>query len=357
MNEKDIMRDAFSLAKMGRNRTGTNPMVGAILIKNKKIIGKGFHEEFGGPHAEVNAISDAEKKGHNIKGATLVTTLEPCSHKSKKTPPCTNIIIKKGIKKVFYGSLDINPKVNGRGVAQLKRNNIETTFINFQKENNELNRGYSKIIKKNQPFVTLKICMTLDGMIFNNDLKSNKIGDTEQLKHSNGIRALYDSILIGVNTVIKDNPSLTYRGKGSKDIIQPRPIILDSQLRTPLKSNIIKLQNKPIIFTDLSKESSKENKLRSLGCQIEKVRSLSPRIILNRLAKNNLQSTLIEGGGKVFTNFLKSNMFDELILYYSPSFMGHGGLNISNNLNKKYKLKVKSVSTRKIGNTIMVIYK
>ena len=210
MDEKFLMRYAFSLAKKGRKSTGINPMVGAIIVKNKKIIGKGFHEKFGGPHAEVNAIIDAEKKGHDLTGSTLITTLEPCSHKSKKTPPCTNIIIDRGIKKVFYGSLDLNPKVNGKGIAKLKKNNIETIYINYEKQNNELNRGYFKIIRNNQPYVTLKICMSLDGMIFNNTLKSNQIGDSAQLKHSNNLRLLYDSILVGINTVIKDNPSLTH---------------------------------------------------------------------------------------------------------------------------------------------------
>ena len=357
MDEKFLMRYAFSLAKKGRKSTGINPMVGAIIVKNKKIIGKGFHEKFGGPHAEVNAIIDAEKKGHDLTGSTLITTLEPCSHKSKKTPPCTNIIIDRGIKKVFYGSLDLNPKVNGKGIAKLKKNNIETIYINYEKQNNELNRGYFKIIRNNQPYVTLKICMSLDGMIFNNTLKSNQIGDSAQLKHSNNLRLLYDSILVGINTVIKDNPSLTYRGNKLKNISQPRPVILDSDLRIPLKCNIIKLNNKPIIFTKINKDSIKAKKLSSLGCSIETVKNLSPKTILSRLVKNNLQSTLVEGGGKVFTTFLKSNMFDEVILYYSPTFIGNSGLNICNSLEKKYNLKMKLESARKIGDTIMVIYR
>jgi diaminohydroxyphosphoribosylaminopyrimidine deaminase/5-amino-6-(5-phosphoribosylamino)uracil reductase len=185
MDQNSFMKKAFALAKKGRGSTGLNPMVGAVLIKDNKVIGKGFHKEFGGPHAEVVAIADAESRGNDVTSSTLVTSLEPCCHKGKKTPPCTDLIIEKKIKKVIYGSIDQNPKVKGRGIADLRRHRIETVFLDYEKENRLLNRGFLKVVAKNRPFVTLKICMTLDGMIFNKVSGSPNIGDEELLTHSN----------------------------------------------------------------------------------------------------------------------------------------------------------------------------
>jgi len=356
MKEKDLMKKAFILARKGRGLTGLNPMVGAILLKSDKIIGKGFHQKYGGPHAEVNAINDAELKGISVKGATLVTTLEPCCHRKKKTPPCTNIIINKGIKKVYYGSIDMNPQVQGRGIEKLKSSNIKTVFVDSQKNNDQLNRGFLKITQKKLPYVTLKICMTLDGMIFNKKSCSSSIGDLKQLKDSNNLRANYDSILVGVETIIADNPQLTYRGTGDKNLWQPRPIVLDSSLRTPLDSKIIKLKNNPIIFTKLSENSNKSIKLRNLGCTIIKLKNLEPKTVLKSLVKNNVQTVLVEGGGSIFSSFLKSNVGDQLILYYSSIFMGNSGLNIGHNLDRQYKLKKNITKIKKIGNSTMMVF-
>ena len=206
MDKKHLMRKAFDLAKKGKNLTGLNPMVGAIILKSGKIIGRGFHSQYGGPHAEVNAIADAESRGFNVKGSTLISSLEPCCHTHKKTPPCTDLLIEKGIKTLYYGSVDLNPKVKGKGIKKLEKNNIETIFVDYQDINDELNRGALNIIRKNRPFVTLKICMTLDGMIYNKKTKNGSIGDSEQLEHSNNLRKMHDSVLVGVETIIKDNP-------------------------------------------------------------------------------------------------------------------------------------------------------
>lgn len=357
MKEKDLMKQAFVLAKKGRTLTGLNPMVGAILLKSNEIIGKGFHREYGGPHAEVNAIQDAESRGISVNGATLITSLEPCCHNNKKTPPCTNIIISKGIKEVYYGSIDMNPKVKGRGIAKLKSSNIKTVFIDNQKNNDELNRGFLKITEKKLPYVTLKICMSLDGMIFNEKSSSSLIGDLKQLRHSNNLRANYDSILVGVETILADNPKLTYRGLGSKSLKQPRPIVLDSLLRTPLDSKIIKLKNDPIIFTKLDEDSKKSVKLKKLGCTIIKLNKLEPRMVLKSLVKNNLQTVMVEGGGSIFSSFLKSNSYDELVLYYSSIFIGNSGLNLGHSLDREYKLKKNSTKIKKIGNSTMMVFK
>ena len=356
MDKKHLMRKAFDLAKKGKNLTGLNPMVGAIILKSGKIIGRGFHSQYGGPHAEVNAIADAESRGFNVKGSTLISSLEPCCHTHKKTPPCTDLLIEKGIKTLYYGSVDLNPKVKGKGIKKLEKNNIETIFVDYQDINDELNRGALNIIRKNRPFVTLKICMTLDGMIYNKKTKNGSIGDSEQLEHSNNLRKMHDSVLVGVETIIKDNPKLTFRGNGCENFTQPRPIVLDSNLRIPLNSQIIRLGNNPIIFTKKN-NIQKFNRLTKLGCTIIKLNNLKPEKILKNLMLNNLQSILVEGGGKVFSSFLSSDMYDELILYYSSNLMGNSGLNVSESLNKEYKIKKKSSRIKNIGNSVMMVFK
>ena len=357
MDNDYLIKKAFSLAKKGRNLTGLNPMVGALIIKSGKIIGAGFHSQYGGPHAEVNAILDAESKGFKVMGSTLICSLEPCCHNNKKTPPCTDLIIKKGIKNLYYGALDLNPFVKGKGIEKLKNNNIKTTFIDYQQTNDELNRGSITVLTKKRPYVTLKICMTLDGMIYNQKTKNNSIGDSNQLKHANNLRRVHDSVLVGVETIIKDNPKLTFRGRGSKNFVQPRPVILDSNLRIPLDSHVIKFGNNPIIFTKKNKNSIKYRKLISLGCSVVSLQSLKPQLVLKNLVKNNLQATLIEGGARIFSSFLTTNMFDELVLYYSSNFMGTSGLNIGRSINKDYKIRNKMQLVKNIGNSVMMVFK
>ena len=357
MDQNSFMKKAFALAKKGRGSTGLNPMVGAVLIKDNKVIGKGFHKEFGGPHAEVVAIADAESRGNDVTSSTLVTSLEPCCHKGKKTPPCTDLIIEKKIKKVIYGSIDQNPKVKGRGIADLRRHRIETVLLDYEKENRLLNRGFLKVVAKNRPFVTLKICRTLDGMIFNKVSGSPNIGDEEQLTHSNKLRAEFDAILVGVETIIKDNPRLTYRGAKSSREIYLRPVVLDSNLRTPLDSKVVRLKNNPIIFTKLSEDSSRAKKLIDAGCTVITMQDLSPKKVLRKLLDNNLATILVEGGAKIFSSFLESNIFDELIVYYVNSFMGNSGLGVTNNLSKEFKkLKDRNCTIKKMGNSSVMVF-
>ena len=354
MKDKDYMDRAFSLAKKGQNATGSNPMVGAVLVRNNKIIGEGYHESFGGPHAEVNAITNAESKGRKVSGSTLYVTLEPCSHKDKKTPPCTDLLIKKKIKQVIFGSLDPNPKVNGNSIQILKKNKIRTKYLDNELKNFKINRGFKKLITSKIPFVTLKICMSLDGMIFDLNSKNNSIGDSDQLRHSNALRKDFESILIGVGTVLVDDPKLTYRGK--QVITQPRPIILDSNLRTPIDSNIVKLRNKPLILTKKEPKNRKFKLLDSSGCNLVSMKELTPKRVLRQSGKANIKKVLIEGGGKVFTSFLSSNLWDELVIYYSPKFLGNSGMLLTEQLNKNYLIKDRKCTTKKIGESIMLVF-
>tara|TARA_B100000131_G_scaffold322732_1_gene377798 strand:- start:800 stop:1876 length:1077 start_codon:yes stop_codon:yes gene_type:complete len=355
MSREQYMNLAFKIAKKGLNNTGSNPMVGAVIVKRGKIIGKGYHEKFGGPHAEVNAIMDAESKGHSVKNSLLFVTLEPCSHTKKQTPPCTKLILNKGIKKVFVGMKDPNEKVNGAGIRYLERHNVKTSILNYKEENKELNKGFINLIKTKRPYMTLKICLSLDGKIYNLNRPKDTIGDRTQLNHANKLRKDFDGIMVGVNTILNDNPRLTYRGPKDKSYTQPRPIVLDSKLRTPLKSKIILEKNKPIIFTQKSTNSIKMKTMVESGCEIIIMKTMTPQAILKKLGSLNLQRILVEGGAKVFSSFLSSRLWNELIVYYSPKFIGKHGLPLTKELSKDFLIDSRyKTKTKKVGRSLML---
>ena len=355
MKKTDFMKTALRLAKKGLNKTGSNPMVGAVIVKNNKIIGKGFHEKFGGPHAEVNAINNAEERGFSVVNSTMFVNFEPCCHLKKKTPPCTQLIAKKGIKKVVISMKDPNPRVNGRGIKLLKRNKIKTEVGVHEVESKELNKGFVALIKKKRPFVTLKICASMDGKIYNIRDDNDDIGDYLQRRHANGLRKEFDSVLVGVNTIIRDNPQLDYRGSKKNIFQQPRPIVLDSRLRTPLTSKIVIRGNRPIIFTKISPASKKFKALVKAGCEIVTLDVLDLKKILKKLPSLGIQRVLVEGGGKVFSGFLESKLWDELIIYYSPKFLGEAGLSLTHNLRNQFLInKNNEMKIKRVGRCLML---
>ena len=353
--KKKYMKMAINLAKKGINKTGSNPIVGAVIVKNKKIIGKGFHSDFGGDHAEIVAIKDAETRRNSVKGSTLFVTLEPCCHTNKKTPPCVNTIISKGIEQVYFLEYDINPKVNGNGIKKLKSNKIKVSQIGLKNKLKEINRGFESIKINKRPFVTLKICSSLDSKIYSDQISNNSIGDKTQRGHANNLRQNYDAILVGVNTIIKDNPKLNYRGKNNK-VKQPTPIIMDSNLKTPLESRVLKNKlQKPIIFCKFSVSDKKIKTYESNKIIVIKLKKISPKSILKELLKLNFQRVLVEGGGSVFTSFLKENVWDEMLIYYSKIFIGKSGLGLSDTMDELNKIKGKKIDKIDIvGNSILV---
>ena len=349
------MRQAFKLAKKGINKTGLNPLVGALIVKNGKIIGEGFHDEFGGDHAEIVAIKDAEKKKYNVKDSSLFVTLEPCCHENKKTPPCTDKIINKGFRKVYFGSYDPNPLVNKRGIEKLKKHGIKVEMVNLKNSLTEINKGFETVIQHKRPRITLKICSSLDGKIFSRIKTSRDVGDEKQQLDANNLRKLHDAILIGINTLREDNPLLTFRGRGSKDFIQPRPIILDSHLKSPIYSNIFKTGNKPIIFTENIVSSVKEKKLKKMGTEVIPLNGITPKKIINRLYKLKLQRILIEGGGQVFSSFIKQNLWDEIIFYYVKTIYGNKSISMTEYLDKVVDISSHCKSeVKRIGNSFRV---
>jgi diaminohydroxyphosphoribosylaminopyrimidine deaminase/5-amino-6-(5-phosphoribosylamino)uracil reductase len=335
-----FMRKAICLAEQGRGFVSPNPLVGAVIVKNGKIIGHGYHKKFGDAHAEVNAFKNARE---SVKGATLYVTLEPCNYLSKKTPPCVPTIIKSGIKKVVIGTLDCNPKTCNKGVIDLQKAGIKTKVGVLKEEVEKQNEYYFKYTKTGLPFVILKLGITLDGRIATNTGESKWITTPLSRQFDQKLRKDADAILVGVGTVLRDNPRLTCRIVAKKNLTK---VILDSNLKTPLEANVLKGKCPVIIFTN--KDSIKTLSLISKGVEIIKVkkdinRLLSWQQILTQLSKRNIASVLIEGGARVASSALQANVVGKIYLIFAPKILGEG-LSFSDylklsGLNSSIKLK------------------
>ena len=298
------MRRCLELASKGKGKVSPNPMVGAVIVHGNKIIGEGFHQEFGGPHAEVNAINNVKNKSI-LKDSTLYVNLEPCSHFGK-TPPCCNMIVEFGLKRVIIGSSDPNEKVNGRGIEFLKKNKVDVVNEILKEESIELNKKFFTFQKKKRPFITLKWAETIDGFIDkkreSNQKKINWITskNTKTLVHK--WRSEHDAILVGRKTIENDNPSLTVR------LIEggnPLRIVIDPQLKLN-KDFAIFSDNYPIVILNEKMEEN-HGKIKYIKYNQNNITS----DLNNYLYKEGIQSLLIEGGATTINTFLKNNNWDE----------------------------------------------
>ncbi len=318
--EENYIALTLKLAKRGRFFTSPNPHCGAVLVKGGKIIGKGYHKKFGGPHAEILAIESVKDK-RLLKGATLYSLLEPCSHYGK-TPPCTERIIREGIKEVVYAMDDPNPLVKGKEV--LENIGIRVKRGVKEKEAKELNEWYIKYMKEKKPYVTLKAALTLDGKMATKGGESKWITGERTRDFSNLLRCEQDAILVGVNTVIKDNPRLTCR-RIKKAI---KRVILDRRLRIPLNARLLKERGEVIIFTGGQFQNKKREELEKKGVKVISVKEdkglLSWDEILNGLYQLGCAKILIEGGARVFSSALKEDIVDRIFLFFAPKILGEG---------------------------------
>lgn len=356
MNDLDYMGLAINLAKATTGQTSPNPHVGAVLVKDHQIVGMGAHLKAGEPHAEVHAIRMA---GDKAKGATLYVTLEPCSHFGK-TPPCSNLVIEAGIKKVFVASLDPNPLVGGAGIKKMLAAGIEVEVGVMKDEAEALNKVFFHYINTGLPFVTLKTAISLDGKIATVAGESQWITSVESRKDVHQFRHTHDAILVGVNTVIKDNPSLTARLEGGAK--NPIRIILDTRLRTPPESAVINDQQaQTIIVTGAEVDSTRVKQFSAKGIEIIKL--ATPEIIipdmLKKLGERGISSVYVEGGAEVHGSFLKEKAFQQVITYIAPKLIGgksapaaFGGEGIAH-LEDTVSLDIKDV--KKIGQDIRII--
>lgn len=323
--DKKYIEQCFKLAQKGRGYVSPNPLVGALLVKNGRVIAKGYHKKSGEAHAEVNAIKNANE---NVAGATLYCNLEPCSHTNKQTPPCVPLIIKNKIKKVVISNLDPNKEVNGKGVKQLRDAGIEVIANVLEEEGRSLNKFYFKYITKRFPYVTLKIAQSLDGKISESQNKQTWLTGKESTKYVHKLRSEYDAVMVGANTIKVDNPQLTVREVKGRNPIR---VIIDGKLSIPLNSKVLNNieSEKTWIFTSSKTNQRKLRQIENKGVRVFSVKTKSDKKIniksvLKVLAKNKITSVLIEGGQEIFSQFFIQKLFDELIILQSPKVLGRG---------------------------------
>lgn len=322
MDDKHYMNLALNLARGTLGQTTPNPVVGAVVVKDNQIIGMGAHLKAGEPHAEVHALHMA---GDKAKGATLYVTLEPCSHFGR-TPPCSDLVTKTGIKKVFVATTDPNPQVGGQGIERMKRAGIEVEVGLLQEEARELNKVFFYNIRTGLPYVTLKSAVSLDGKTATVTGESMWITGEAARADVHQFRHRHDAILVGVNTVLKDNPSLTTRlPAGGRNPIR---IILDTKLRTPLDANVITDNQAPTwIITGADVDANREAAFRKSGIHILKMdtKQISIKEMLKALGQRGISTLFVEGGAEVHGSFLKERAFQQIIAYIAPKLIGGKG--------------------------------
>ncbi len=344
--EKYIKR-CITLAKKAGGDTLPNPLVGCVIVKNDKIIGEGYHKKFGFPHAEVEAINSSRE---SVKGATLFVNLEPCSHYGK-TPPCVDLIISKKIKKVVIGMQDPNPLVAGKGIEKLKNAGIEVVTGILDDKCKELNEVFIKNIIKKKTFISLKLAATLDGKIAEPSGYSKWITNEKSRKYVHKLRLFCDGILVGAETIRKDNPNLNVR-KNNKIIKELKKIILTNSFNLDENFNIFKDADNLYFLTQSNKIPKK-----FLKYNILKFKNFIE--IPELLYKNNIFNILVEGGSKISYSFIKSNIIDKFYFFYSNKIMGgKDTISMINGndffpLKKPFKINIKYL--KKLDNNFLVI--
>jgi diaminohydroxyphosphoribosylaminopyrimidine deaminase / 5-amino-6-(5-phosphoribosylamino)uracil reductase len=322
-----FMRLAIEQAKKGIGKTGPNPVVGCVVVKGRKVISTGFHKEFGGPHAEAIALRAAGKRA---KEASLFVTLEPCSYYGK-TPSCTGAIIKAGIKEIFCAGLDPNPLNNGRGIAAIKANGIKVKCGILRSQAESINPDFIKRMKSKRPFVTLKLAQSIDGKIATRKNDSKWISSERSRDIVQSLRSGHDAVMIGVNTILIDNPLLSVRDKTSPHQLnkrQPVKIIVDSMLKTPVNAMIFSRLSPghTIIAATHNAPSARETALKKIGADIIRVsackRGVNLKALMKALVEKGINSILFEGGGELAASMLEAGLIDKAYIFIAPIIIG-----------------------------------
>jgi len=321
--EEDVrfMREALTLAKSAEGRTSPDPVVGAVLVKGGRIISVGYHGEVATPHAEAWAI---QKAGEETKGSTLYVNLEPCCHYGNN-PPCCDAIIKAGVHEVIAAMKDPNPLVNGRGFNYLKKHGVKVRIGLLEEEARQLNEVFIKFITTKMPFVVMKTAITLDGKIATRTGASRWVASTASRRYAHHLRNLYDAILVGVGTVLIDNPRLDVRLV--KKIKNPVRVVLDTYARTPPQADVLMIKKaKTIIAVGPNAPQNKLEVLKKRGAEIIKMPAknglISLSALLRKLGRMKITSVLVEGGGEVNASFIEQRLVDKAIFAISPKIFG-----------------------------------
>ena len=358
MSHEQYMKLALEEAKKGCGWVNPNPMVGAVIIKDGQVIGKGYHEKFGYLHAERNALASCTQ---SPQGSTMYVTLEPCCHYGK-TPPCTEAIIENGIAEVVVGSQDPNPLVAGKGIEILRRHGIQVTTGVLEEECNSLNEVFFHYITQKTPYVVMKFAMTLDGKTATATGKSKWITGEASREHVHRLRHQYSAIMVGVGTVIADDPMLTCRLPDCKN---PVRVICDTHLRIPLESQIVKTARevKTYIAT-CCPDNDKGDRLRSFGCEIIGVSRNEDYVdikeLMTLLGNLNIDSVLLEGGAALHASALEDGIVNKVYAYIAPKIFGGaaaktavGGKGVDSP-DDAYALKNRSITL--LGDDILLEY-
>jgi diaminohydroxyphosphoribosylaminopyrimidine deaminase/5-amino-6-(5-phosphoribosylamino)uracil reductase len=324
------MELALQLARRGLGLVEPNPAVGAVIVKAGKVIGKGWHKKFGGPHAEINAMADCKKQGANPKGATMFVTLEPCCHFGK-TGPCTDALIAAKLKKVVVATIDPSKHANGKGIRQLRKAGIKVDVGLCEAESRVLNAPFLKFASTGKTWVTLKWAQSIDGKLAwaKTDDKHKWISCEESRKDAHKLRRQVDAILVGINTVLKDDPLLTPRPALGK---KPLRIVLDNHLRIPLNCKLLRTSpDVPLLIVtravSLRTKAKKAKQIISRGAELLACPASRSNLqfLLTQLGKCGVQRLLVEGGPAVISSFLKAKLADEVVIYVAPKILNAKG--------------------------------
>jgi len=364
------MRRCIELAAKGEGKVSPNPLVGAVVVKNGRIISEGFHEKFGSPHAEANAL-----RGINAAGATLYVSLEPCSHcgGEKKTPPCAPLVISSGVSRVVIATKDPNPCVDGCGIAQLRAAGIKVDVGVMGKEAQEQNAAFFKCMKTCKPFVLVKLAQSKDGKIGVRGKGKVWLSGRQFDSYCHAMRNRYDAILVGVNTVINDDPQLTCRMKGGRN---PVRIILDSRLRIPLSARVLQhraaarclmhfapgqnahrnaKKDCVLIFTTQGRDRAKEKALGRLGASVIVCGkgNVDLKKLVSLLPAYGVYSVLVEGGAQTIGSFIRAKLADRLVLAISPEKIGDARA-VSSPITPAVLRSLKGVRKEKMGKDTVI---
>lgn len=321
-SKEDIywMQEVLKLAERGRGNVSPNPMVGAVIVKNGEVVGKGFHSRCGGPHAEAIALADARGAAD---GATLYVNLEPCVHFGR-TPPCSEQIIKSKIRRVVIAIKDPDRLVDGKGIELLLRSHLKVDVGLMEGEARELNKAYIKHRETGLPYVILKLASTLDGKLATSEGFSEWITGEEARRYAHQLRAESDAVMVGVGTILKDNPRLTVRMVKGRN---PLKVVLDSNLKTPADSQIFD-EGKTLIFTKRDSLANRNrynaSRVSLAAVDVDENNRLLLLDVLKELGRRHVSQLLVEGGGKLASEFLRQGFVDFLSICINPSLMGKG---------------------------------
>ena len=319
--EERFMMAALELAEKGRGRTGTNPLVGAVVVSAGNIVGEGCHEVLGGPHAEVNALRTA---GGKAEGATLYVTLEPCAHHGR-TPPCVDEIVVAGVARVVMAFRDPNPLVDGRGEIYLMRHGIKVDRGPCEEIARRQNEAYLKRIRSGLPFVTLKMAVSLDGKIATRTGDSRWITSEESRSSVHRMRSWSDAVMVGIGTVLADNPRLTVRN-GGDPYMSPLRVVVDSMARTPLNNHVTDTSEAPTLVAVTRKAPVEDRRaLEQMGVEVVEVGGddhVDLKSLLELLSEREIASLLVEGGGDLAYGLWEGDLVDKIVFFFAPIIIG-----------------------------------